>query len=245
MIRKWITIPLLLLLSIFLIASSTTPHDEEKLIRTFDRTGAKVKTYMLHYGSRIEQKVSGDDVKGLAQDLANELELGPLRVKTLDEGTRFEAKGNWKRNIQVELTVINDRPDALFVKPYIAIRAEGHGLVRTHLFDARNRLNRTLPEFGIQSRAHFSIQGMISESTGKRGRGREHLVRQVLKDLEASEVESMRTKRMTSVSAHTPFFNGGVKTKGGTMNVQVAAKAGDRDDQVILTLGTPIITIEY
>ena len=47
----------------------------------------------------------------------------------------------------------------------------------------------------------------------------------------------MRTERTTSVSAHTPLFNGGLKTKGGTMNVQVAAKIGDDDRQTFLPWG--------
>ncbi|MEW9031585.1 MAG: YwmB family TATA-box binding protein [Planifilum fimeticola] len=47
------------------------------------------------------------------------------------------------------------------------------------------------------------------------------------------------------MSAFTPALRGGLETKGGTMNVQVAARMDRNGERLILTLGTPIITIEY
>ena len=55
----------------------------------------------------------------------------------------------------------------------------------------------------------------------------------------------MRSKRTTSVSAYTPLLAGKLWANGNLMNVQVAAREGSDQQGLILTLGTPIITIEY
>jgi hypothetical protein len=109
------------------------------------------------------------------------------------------------------------------------------------LSEARNRIIHTLKQHQIQPRTHFSLQGRISSSDSDR----ERVVGSVLQRLGAHEVESMKSEHTTSVSAYTPLFAGGLSTNGKTMNIQVAAKDADRGDGVILTVGTPIITIEY
>lgn len=245
-IRKRIAAWALFLLSVFMIASSSTHLQEEEAIRVFEGAGAKAEHYMLHIGSRTPRTHSAEDLSSLAKHLAGELGLNAVRKKTMADGTRYEAQGKWDRNIQVEMAVINDRPGDLFVQPYISIGVAGRGPLSTaDLFDTRARLLRTLHKFKMDAGIHFSIQGTVPFGHRVEARDREELVNRVIRELEATEVESMRTERTTSVSAHTPLFNGGLKTKGGTMNVQVAAKTGDHDRQVILTLGTPIITIEY
>ncbi|EGK10711.1 YwmB family TATA-box binding protein [Kroppenstedtia eburnea] len=244
--RKRIAVWVWLFLSVFLIASAKNPSQEEGLLRVFDRTGAKMDRHMLHAGSRASESVASEDLPGLAEQLAGELGLGAVHSKSMTDGMRYEADGKWNRNLQVEMVVINDRPEEALVQPYISIRAVGRGpLSQAHLDEARSRLFRTLQKFRIDTSTHFSIQGKLPVGHRVNRDDREKLVRQVVRELGAEEVESMRTERIISVSAHTPLFNGGLNTKGGTMNVQVAAKVGDDDRQIILTLGTPIITIEY
>ncbi|PTX62531.1 TATA-box binding protein [Melghirimyces profundicolus] len=245
MLRRGFGIPALLLISALFIAFSTAPRDEEKLIRTFSRTGAEAERYMLHHGGRTDRNFTPDDVQGLARGLAGELGLDSVRVRKTPDGTRFESEGRWSRNILLELTVINDRSYDLFVQPYISIRAEGSGLPDSRLFDTRKRLNRALQKYRIQPRTHFSIQGRLHAGGRADGRERDRMIDRIMKELGAGEVESMHAERTVSVSAYTPLFNGGLQTRGGTMNVQVAAKDGHGDGEVVLTLGTPIITIEY
>lgn len=246
MIQKWFGIPALLLLSVLLIAFSSTftEDDQMELVRAFERMDVEATRYMVHHGGRIDRRLTGEEVRQLADGLADELSLGDAQIERRSDGTRLEAAGTWSRNIQVELTVINDRPQPQRVQPYLAIRVSGSELHRSQLLQVRNRLHRALHQYRIQPRTHFSIQGTVSMERADR-HGREALIRRVMKALGAREVESMRTDRTTSVSAYTPLFTGGLKTGGGIMNVQIAAKAGQEDRQMILTLGTPIITIEY
>lgn len=187
-----------------------------------------------------------DEVPHLAERLAQAWDLELSNPAVFADGTRWTGKGNWGRNIHVQYTVINDRPYQTFSQPYISIQVTGRGHPDLQQLSAtRNRIIQTLQQYGIQPRIHFSLQGHLSSKSTMELSDRNRIISLVLHHLGAHEVESMRTERTTSVSAYTPLFSGGLTTSGGKMNVQVAAKYDHDDDGIILTVGTPIITIEY
>ncbi|GGE05113.1 hypothetical protein GCM10011571_02720 [Marinithermofilum abyssi] len=235
---------LMLCVSSFLVASAPSSQTESSLIHAFDATGARAELYMLHYGSRMNQPQSSDAIPQWVNRMAHEWGLNqPVQVPVV-EGKRWSASGTWERNLQVELTVINDEPDQQRVYPYVSVKITGKGHPDVSLLNAKNRLNRELQRFQLNKSTHFSIQGSLSVQKGQYSK-KTALLQKVLGGLQAREVEAMKTDRVISVSAYTPRLSGGLQTRGGTMNVQAAAKDGYDNQKIIITLGTPIITIEY
>ena len=94
------------------------------------------------------------------------------------------------------------------------------------------RINRVKPQF------QFSIQGH------QEGLHQNETMKEALHLLRAREVESLRTKTV-SVSAFSSLLGDPIQTAGGEMNVQVATKVDEGNKRLIVTIGTPIITIEY
>jgi hypothetical protein len=41
------------------------------------------------------------------------------------------------------------------------------------------------------------------------------------------------------------MFSEGIQTRGGKMNLQVATHRNGKDGKLVVTIGSPIITIEY
>lgn len=236
-VRLGIFCPLVLLLA----ASAPLPQTETALVQLMEDVGAEPAFYMMHHGSRTTSAYGRAEVPQMMSRLAKDMDLGPVKSISVADGLRWNASGYWTRNLRVELNVINDKPQSNFVKPYISVRVEGHGLPDHRLSQARKRLVHVLRLHGIEPRTHFSVQGMVHSSEGI---SKKKIVDQVLTQLGAHEVESMKSSHTVSVSAYTPLFTGGLKTKGGRMNLQAAVKTSD-DHRIILTLGTPIITIEY
>ncbi|MDR6225533.1 YwmB family TATA-box binding protein [Desmospora profundinema] len=230
-----------------LTASYTQPDPEESLLETWQAAEIQTERFMLHHGGRLDRSIPKEEIPRLAESLAQAWDLELSEPTVFADGTRWTAKNNWERNIQVQCIVINDRPQQSFSQPYISIQVTGGGHPdRQQLSDARNRIIHTLQQHQIQPRTHFSLQGRISSPTSTMDMSdRKRVIGSVLQRLGAHEVESMDTERTTSVSAYTPLFSGGLTTNGETMNVQVAAKKDDRGNGLILTVGTPIITIEY
>ncbi|MFC4077380.1 YwmB family TATA-box binding protein [Salinithrix halophila] len=241
---RWIRGILIAVAAVFLIATTPSPEAETTLTDALAEAGAEPEFYMLHYGSRMGEAFERETVPGHVERLARKLNLGSVRSVPSADGLRWSASGRWKRNLRVEMNVIVDKPRDFFVQPYVSIKVMGRGRPDKGLIQARDHISHILQQHQIQPRTHFSIQGTISKRTDSNGQ-KDEMINRVLGRLGAREVESMRTDRTASVSAYTPLFSGGLKTKGGTMNVQAAAKVAHDDHHVILTLGTPIITIEY
>lgn len=63
--------------------------------------------------------------------------------------------------------------------------------------------------------------------------------------LGAKAIEKAEDRAMKSVSAYTPDFPFYIRTNGEKMNAQAAARADLLRGQTRITVGTPIITIEY
>jgi len=223
------------------VGSSSPPDDMEQLIDAFRRAGGRSETAVLHHGNRTRNPLPREEVGDLARRLSRELSLKPARRTESRHGHRWTATGKWGRNLTVRLNVINDRADLRKNRPYISVSLTGRGHPDRKWSHLRNRLEKVLAANGISPQIQFSIQG----SGPMAGSNPEEAVRRVLKRLNAREIEGMRTDRTTSISAFSPALRGGLETKGGTMNVQVAARMDRSGKRMILTLGTPIITIEY
>lgn len=227
---------------LFLSVGSGSPGDDTgRLIDVFRQVGAQPEKMVLHHGNRTQTPWSREDVCDLVRKLSRDLDLGPARQTEDRHGHRWTAVGEWGRNLHARLNVINDRVDLKQNRPYISIQLTGRGHSDREWSRFRHRLEKVLIRNGIDPQIQFSIQGTRS---GK-GSDPEEAVREVLQRLNAREIEGMRTDRTTSISAFSPALQGGLETKGGTMNVQVAVRMDRGGERMILTLGTPIITVEY
>ncbi|PRX42004.1 TATA-box binding protein [Planifilum fimeticola] len=240
--RKRLVSGILFFFILFLSVGSVSPPDDtEQLIDAFRRAGGQPEKIVLHHGNRTQTPLLREEVDDLARRLSRELGLGPARRTEDRHGHRWTATGKWGRNLQARLNVINDRVDLRKNRPYISVQLTGRGHPDGEWPRFRERLEKVLTGNGIDPHLQFSIQG----SRPGMGSDPEETVRRVLQRLNAREIEGMRTDRTTSISAFTPALRGGLETKGGMMNVQVAARMDRSGERLILTLGTPIITIEY
>jgi hypothetical protein len=117
----------------------------------------------------------------------------------------------------------------------------GRGVPTQSFFEMKKRCTRLLQSYGIIADYHFSIRGRTMNVTT----GLANHAQKVLTLLRAREVEGMRTDHTVSLSALSSMLPGGIETGGGMMNLQVAARMDSEARAVVLTIGTPIITIEY
>lgn len=224
-----------------LIGSDVQPDSEWRLIETLYHVGAKPERYVLHLSGRTETSISQKELSTLVQDLSSALQLVSPQHTSDENGVEWKASRTDQRNLHVKIHVLNDEPNLAHVYPYISLRLDGKGVPGKEVFLIKKRLAPVLKRYGVPPRFQFSIQG----SRTKVHPTPDQTVGEVLQVLHAQEIESMRSKRTTSVSAYTPLLAGKLWANGNLMNVQVAAREGSDQQGLILTLGTPIITIEY
>ncbi|MBA4541821.1 MULTISPECIES: YwmB family TATA-box binding protein [Thermoactinomyces] len=230
-----------LLFSFLLMGSQMKLGPEQKLLQVFHSVGGRPELYVLHFGSRTPDAMTKERMDQLAGKLQVSLGTASLKKNAETDGIRYTATGWIAPDLLVQWVMINDEPSSDKVRPYLSLQLIGKGEPGADFAKARDRCTKVLRENGIIPSYHFSVQGTASVGHTDA----ENLLTRVTRMLKAREVEEMRTDRTISLSLFSPLLSSGIRTGGGVMNVQVAARMNHDTHRLILTLGTPIITIEY
>ncbi len=229
------------ILPLVLIASQTQIQPEERLLDVFEKVGVQPERSVLHHGNRLDKDMGKDEVKEWIRELGKSFGIGPVRMDERHDGIRYIAQGTVGRNILIKMVVINDEPSKSRFHPYLSIQLIGSGKVGENWLSVRHKVTRVLLDYGIIPSYHYSVQGSKRTNINNH----EQLLARIFQLLQAKEVEAMRTRHTVSISANSPLMPEGIKTKGGMMNMQAAIRMNESTHRMILTLGTPIITIEY
>lgn len=234
---RWIG--MLLISSIILMGSSQAGFAvPQKLLAVADKMEMEPTTYVVHHSGRTARLLSSSQAEQNMRQWVNELALGKLEKRTDQDGIRYDASGKWG-NLEVSFHMIIDQPEAKVSEPYIAIQVTGHGRPKDSWSKAAERIQKFLFKQGIPTHLHYSIQGNLNRSADI-----VKAAHQILKHFHAKEIEGMETSKTVSISAYTSLFSENIQTGGGKMNLQVATHRA-ADGKLIVTIGSPIITVEY
>jgi len=229
------------LIASLLIGSEMAPEPKEQLVNLMEAIGARPERYVLHHGGRLSTHVPADELNVWMKKIESSLGLIDTKTIRTSDGIQYVATSRPNRKIRIRLTVINDEPALQEIRPYLSLQVSGEApLPKSEWKQACAQVTQALQEVGIHPHYDFNIQGSMMLR-----RGLEEPIRRVLQTVDAMEVEAMRTPRTVSVSAYSPALGEGIHTGREVMNLQAAARLSHDSHRLIITLGTPIITIEY
>lgn len=237
--KKWTYLFLGLLSSFILIGSQVKPESDQILWETAKKLGIQVNQIVYHHGSRMQEPVEFSQVDQLVSQMANDLKLPSVQKQESSDGVRYQSQ-NKVGSLTTQLTVVNDQPRKKWCKPYISMQMvlEGDSRLEPSI---HHHLNRFFAQYRITPQLDYSLQG----SKSFQHEPKEQLIQETFAHLQAKEVEAVRTRQVVSVSAWSPMLSGSIKTHGGLMNLQVATRINEETQQLLFTIGSPIITIEY
>ncbi|WP_044641313.1 YwmB family TATA-box binding protein [Risungbinella massiliensis] len=230
----WLVISLVLLGSRF-----TTKTNEEILVEIASNLSLEAKQTQYHFSGRTKQQMAAKDVDRFVTDLANHLSLSSVQKDVDLDGIRYQAEKR-SLNKHYQLQIVQDRPKADFVQPYVVLSIQETGTPDPQWLFIKEDLQSLLLSFGLILDYHVSYQWESKRELELQG-----TINQILNLLDAKQVEGMVTKRTLAVSAQSPLLTGQLATGKSWMNVQVAARYSDDQSKTIVTIGTPIITMEY
>lgn len=237
--KTWTYLFLGLLSSLLLIGSQGKPENDQVLWETAKKLGIQVNQIVYHHGSRMQEAVKWNQVDQLVRQMAYDLKLSSIQKHESADGIRYQAQKK-VGHLTTQLTVVNDQPKQKWCKPYISIQMLLEGA--PHLEPSvHHQLKSFLARYQIHPQLDYSLQG----SKSVQHEPKEQLIRETFSHLQAKEVEAVRTTQVVSVSAWSPMLSGSIKTHGGLMNLQVATRINEEAKQLLFTIGSPIITIEY
>lgn len=219
----------------------TLTDAETAVTEAFQEVGAHPDKFVLHYGSRMNQMTNQEMIASIHQ-LQQLYGLKEIKKEPTPGQIRYHVEGWFRKNIFIAVHFMNDAPNRSRMAPYVSVQLIGQGVPDKAFRQAVASLTRWLADQHMAPTYHFSIQGKV---IGARSVDQKRVVEHVFRRLSAKAVEEMNTSRTLSVSAYSPLIHQSLKTKDQWMNLQVASRIDDQSRGLILTIGTPIITIEY
>jgi hypothetical protein len=237
---RWICA--LLIGSLFLVGSSQADQlVPKRLLHAMENIGVHPTSYVVHHSGRTSERLTPSQVAENVRQWVNELSLSHLEKSVDADGIRYDASGKWGKGLAVSFYLIIDHPDAGTSQPYMALQVTSRGQQKNDWWGAADRIQGFLNKRGIPAHLHYSIQGNINEHSANIS----GTAQRVMRHLKAKEIEGMATNQTVSISAYSPVLSDTIQTRGGAMNLQVATHRDERTGKLIVTIGSPIITIEY
>ncbi|MFV9510426.1 YwmB family TATA-box binding protein [Tepidibacillus sp. LV47] len=233
---------LFLLVSILFIFGMTIPNnhtnDLQLLIKGFQEAQAELSAYYLHVGIPYQQ-IKEEQLLAKGNELSEIFHIPFGRIERVNKEPFYISKGKWRNNTEVELQLkkINENTGT-----YLVIKVTGNHSLKNLEADYQT-FYKKLQKAHINSKINTCIQGKINDKLDNVGQYR--LIQNLLNKFDAKMIEELKTDLVTSVSAYSLRFGQVIQTRGGQMNIQVATHYDSLHNQTILTIGTPIITIEY
>jgi hypothetical protein len=225
-------------MSLFLVGSNLHDPSENLLLQSLQEMGFTLEHYVLHHGERTTQPMTPVQIAQWVGCLQQALQSSPVREQNHSENIYYITEREIAPNLKLTLKVVNDDPSQQQHCPYISLQLAGNGIPDPAV---RRQIIELLHANGIIPHFHTSIQGSKPLSATSL----EEPIAAIFQRLQAYEIESMRTDRTVSISAYSPLLQERLPTAGGVMNLQAATRVNQESQRLLLTIGVPIITIEY
>ncbi|NBI30105.1 YwmB family TATA-box binding protein [Chengkuizengella marina] len=195
-------------------------------------------TFILKHSSFYKNYNHQEDFVQLGNLLMDELQM-PLGESLIELNhlvyiSKVEIdKGT---NLSVRLTGMNNDKST-----YLTIILESNNQSLNYLSMTKMNIESALQKLDIKVNWNLMIQGKYTNS----GSEFQKLWKQLDDVLQLNEIETYTDQRTISTSYYSPALNTKIVSGSNSMNLQVALHQNSLNEEWQLTIGSPIITIEY
>lgn len=201
--------------------------------------GASVKQLVLRHGSELPMAMTVEEVEAFQQKLGDTFDIPLKKNKVLRsyEGNRETAQGLWKMKVSTHPASM----DLYHVLITIDWAQSSGDLTTAH--EAYKQLTEHLQQSNISPNISTSIQAWLNDTLNVDQQN--ELMQKLLKKAKAKKVEGVTLEQVISISAYTSQWNDAIESRGQQVNLQMGLHNDTLTHKTVLTLGTPIITMEY
>lgn len=248
MVKQWGFSILALGILLFLsgwgkLSASYDTADTQVLAQAIKSADIRVSTWMIHYSSLVDQPLTGEQVNQTIRYFRLK-ERAPFQSTPNRTPSGYVYEKDWGRNTSLTIRVIRRGHERDGTALYdLVLRVQGAHEPLNTLTETVKNVSHGLRQAGVTPHVHVSVQGSVPYIFCQRERSQ--WVREIMEKLGAYEVEALREATMASVSAFSPHFRTSIASNGRRMNLQIAVRSHPATHQTVITMGTPIITIEY
>jgi len=223
----------------------STIQSVNQLLYAMEETGAQVEQVQLHYGTAYKTYNQMEEVKTFAKEMGEKL---GLTQTTNETSTTTSAEYHFQRLEQDVLTTLRiiaipSHNQAGKWESYVTINMSTNPSDLNGLETQLATVYKGLESVEIIPQFNSCVQGIVNDKLENDVQIKQ--LNKLLDLLGAEVVEKVEDPTVKSYSAYSPEFPSYIWTKDKKMNVQAAMHVDQLHDLTRLTIGTPIITIEY
>ncbi|NEW09433.1 hypothetical protein GK047_26175 [Paenibacillus sp. SYP-B3998] len=216
------------------LLNTVTPYMNGDDQITFKYTGyfgtcGESEEHLLQAGKQLSQAIGLPQTEGL-----------------IESNSSFIYKAELEVGIDEAVTVTVARPQGQS-SCYMVLRIDAsEGADSTHLIKKQDELSERLRKLQINGQWNVMVHGYVSPSVQLEAQqSSSELVKKIVKDFRGSIVESYSDINTISASLASDGFHSSIRSGNNIVNVQIALHQESTTGMWRLTVGTPIITMEY
>lgn len=232
---------ILILLFMLSTVQGNEQSDIDVLIDAFNSSNAEIEFYSLQFSDKYGKYINDKVLLKEGNEICSKLGM-PIQSKLVESDGQniFVSIGCW--GADSEVSVVIKRKDGKSEDLFIIFKLIGDSSTE----DLRNNyyhITKKLQENLINIKINSCIQGKMYVNLNTTGKYA--LTQNILQKLEAEKVESYDSDLVKSISAFLPSIENYIWTGDKKMNFQISTHYDSVHQKTILTMGTPIINIEY
>jgi hypothetical protein len=216
------------------------------LVQTFSATHARIERYSVRGWSVMQGKwMEFAEVYELARSLAVGMKIGEERYEGSKKSGENEVRiyGQWDPQTQVMVSVLSvARPD-MDTQTVISLTVDRETDSLDRLGETLARMQQVASAQGFLLETSTNLQGTLPQPMDEQQQ--ETFIHQLLARAGATEVEGLKTRRVTSISAYSPSIGQHILSREKPVNLQVALHADTYHRNTRVIVGSPLITVEY
>jgi hypothetical protein len=211
------------------------------IMKAMKESGATPDTIQMHYGTAYRTYRSLDEFSLLAKHLGEEMGL----EWTANNDPHEYQFNRFEQGVHTELRVMVSPDSAAnqLWESYITVRLTAKTKDQEALQTQVENVYKVLEKADILPQFNSCVQGKYSGTL--KNDVQLMKINQLFHVMGATVVEKVEDSTVKSYSGYTSGIAQSIMTNGHKMNVQAGLHVDQREQVTRLTIGTPIITMEY
>lgn len=222
----------------------STQQSLDLLMYAMKETGAEAERIQLHYGTVHETYKQVEQAKDFAEKLGMEIGLTEKAGTTNHQATEFRFE-RLEHDVHSELRVmvIPSRTQPGQWDSYVTIKLNAGAKDLNALKKQLSHVYKVLEGMKFIPQFNSCVQGKVNDTLGNDVQLEQ--MNKLLDLLGADVVEKVEDPTVKSFSAYSSQLPSHIYTNGKKMNIQAGMHVDRLHRVTRITIGTPIITIEY
>lgn len=214
-----------------------------QLLSVLEDSGATAKTIQVRARAAMGQLQSSEEVKELAKRWAEQLEIPFSQVELSRKNQMISYQTETRQDgVQLRYEVSAVPKNGAF-DTYLVLQLTGSRQSLLYIEQIQETFANALKKADFIPQISTCIRGMYNVKMGDDQQ--EGKILSIFQTLQATELERLQDVSVVSISGYTHKWEPFIALNGQKMNLQVATHRDSESAGTWITVGTPIITVEY